>query len=339
MNFQQLPKVELHLHLDCSLSYEVVQRIDATITEEEYKRDYIAPYKCTDLADYISRAVKGFALMQTEEQLSWVVQDLFKQLVSDQVLYAEIRYAPLQHLQKGLTPYEVVSITEKATAAAVNETGVEARLILCTLRHFTEEQSMQTVRLAEQFKGSYVAGFDIAADEAGYPIDAHIKAFRYARQKGIFCTAHAGEAKGPESVWETLHYFGPSRIGHGVRSIEDAKLMEHLRTNNIHLEICPTSNVQTDIYHEYKDHPVDKLYRAGLSISINTDARAISGISLTDEYQKIKAAFGWNVADFYQCNVNALNAAFISEELKSGLLAKLNKRYKELKGAATHISL
>ena len=122
MNLQQLPKVELHLHLDCGLSYEVVKKIDPTITEAAYRNDFIAPEKCTNLADFLTRAVKGFALMQTKEQLEWVVLDLFEQLAADNTLYAEIRFAPLQHLEQGLTPFEVVDIIEKATAAAIKAT-------------------------------------------------------------------------------------------------------------------------------------------------------------------------------------------------------------------------
>jgi adenosine deaminase len=327
MTIQQLPKVELHLHLDCGLSYEVVSTIDPSVTKAAYLHDYIAPAKCQNLADFLTRAVKGFALMQTKEQLQLVVHDLFKQLAVNNTLYAEIRFAPLQHLDKGLSPYEVVAATEAATAAAIKETGVEARLILCTLRHFTEAQSMETVKLVEQFKGTHIAGFDIAADEAGFPIDQHIAAFKYAKEKGIHCTAHAGEAMGAESVWETLEHFGPSRIGHGVRSAEDPKLVEHLRKHNIHLEICPSGNVQIGLYDAYQDHPIDRLYKAGVSLSVNTDAPTIVDITLTREYEKLQQAFGWTINDFYTCNVNALKAAFISEELKQLLLDKLKLGY------------
>jgi adenosine deaminase len=259
--------------------------------------------------------------------LQLVVDDLFKQLAANNTLYAEIRFAPLQHLQKGLRPFEVVAAAEEATAAAVKETGVEARLILCTLRHFTEAQSMETVKLVEQFKGSYVAGFDIAADEAGFPIDNHINAFKYAKENNIPCTAHAGEAKGAESVWETLQHFGPSRIGHGVRSVEDPKLVAHLRKHNIHLEICPSCNVQIGLYETYRHHPVDQLYKAGVSLSVNTDAPTIVGITLTREYEKLQEVFGWTIEDFYRCNVYALEAAFIPAELKRDLLGKLRTGY------------
>ncbi len=327
MNFQQLPKVELHLHLDCSLSFDVVKKIDPAVTEETYRRDFIAPVKCHDLADFLKRAVNGYYLMQTKEHLQWVVQDLFEQLKADNVLYAEIRFAPLLHIERELTPAEVVTTIEAATREAIKQTGIEARLILCTLRHYTKEQSMQTVQLVEQFTNSCVSGFDIAADEAGFPVDNHIAAFEYAREKGIHCTAHAGEARGADSVWETLKYFGPTRIGHGVRSYEDPKLVAHLKKNYIHLELCPTCNVQTNMYDEYKDHPVDKLKKEGVSININTDCRTIVDINLNREYNKLQETFGWTKQDFYDCNVNALKAAFIRDELKTSLIEQLTAAY------------
>ena len=323
-----LPKVELHLHLDCSLSYDVVKKIDPAVTQEEYQYDFIAPPKCLDLVDFLKRAIKGYQLMQTKEALQLVVQDVFKQLKADNTLYAEIRFAPFLHTEKGLTPYEVVQTIEAATAEAVMQTGVEARLILCTLRHYSKEQSMATVKLVEQFKGTYVAAFDIAGDEAGCPVTNHMDAFDYAREKGLHITAHAGEASGPESVWETLEHFKPTRIGHGARSVEDQKLVEHLREKKIHLEICPSCNVQTSMYDEYKDHPVDQLKKEGVSLSINTDCRTIVDVTLTGEYNKLQKTFGWTKQDFFDCNVNALNAAFIPDELKTKLLIKLAEGYK-----------
>ena len=323
-----LPKVELHLHLDCSLSYEVVKKIDPSVTEETYRHDFIAPPKCLNLVDFLKRAVKGYQLMQTKDALHLVVQDLFKQLKEDNTLYAEIRFAPFLHTEKGLTPYEVVQTIEAATAEAVNETGVEARLILCTLRHYSAAQSIATVKLVEQFKGTYVAAFDIAGDEAGCPVTNHVQAFDYAREKGLHITAHAGEASGAESVWETLRHFKPTRIGHGARSAEDAKLVEHLKEKKIHLEICPSCNVQTSMYDEYKDHPVDQLKKEGVLLNINTDCRTIVDVTLTTEYNKLQQTFGWTKQDFFDCNVNALKAAFIPDELKNKLIEKLTEGYK-----------
>jgi adenosine deaminase len=325
---EALPKIELHLHLDCSLSYNVVKKLDPSVTLEQYNHEFIAPPKCDDLMDFLKRAVKGFQLMQTKEAMQLVVDDLFEQLKNDNAIYAEIRFAPFLHLEKGLTPYEVVQATEAATAAAVKKTGVEARLILCTLRHYTEEQSMATVKLVEQFAGTYVAGFDIAGDEAGCPVTNHVKAFQYAKEKGLHITAHGGEAAGPESVWEVLEHFKPSRIGHGARSAEDEKLVAHLKEKKIHLEICPSCNVQTSMYETFKDHPVDSLKKKGVLLNINTDCRTIVNVNLNTEYKRLQENFGWTKEDFYECNVNAVNAAFIPAGVKEKILAQLAAAYK-----------
>ncbi|MGB2910676.1 MAG: hypothetical protein WBB55_08865 [Anaerolineales bacterium] len=144
------------------------------------------------------------------------------------------------------------------------------------------------------------------------------------------CTAHAGEAKGSESVLETLWNFNPARIDHGARSIEDPALLEHLRQHNIHLEVCPTCNVQTDVCQTYSDHPISDIYDAGLSISVNTDTRAITNITLTQEYEKLHRTFGWDKEQFLQCNLHALRAAFVSEPVKQRLIDRLLEAYHTL---------
>ncbi len=327
MDFHQLPKIELHLHLDCSLSYKVVQQINPAISFEEYQHSFIAPAKCTDLVDYLSRAVKGFELMQTKDQLEAVTLDLMEQLKADQVIYAEIRFAPLLHIENGLSPEEVVQTVNDAVTAGIQQTGLDARLILCTLRHYTEEQSMETVRLVEQFKGSNVVAFDIAGDEAGFPVSNHIKAFEYAKANHIHCTAHAGEAKGPDSVWETLKHFHPSRIGHGTRSAQDESLLSFLKNNNIHLEVCPTSNIQTNVFDKIEDHSVNKIYHSGVSMSINTDARTITPVTLTSEYALLEKIFQWKKKHFLKCNLEAVHHAFCSNELKELLKQRILTAY------------
>ena len=265
--------------------------------------------------------------MQTEPQLKAVTRDLFSQLQADGIIYAELRFAPLQHLDEGLKAVEVVEIVDQEMRAAILETGIEARMILCTLRHFNEQQSMDTVQLVEQFQGTTVAGFDIAADEAGFPLDEHLKAFKFAKAHQLGITAHAGEACGANSVWETIKELQPSRIGHGVRSIEDPELITWLRHHDIHLEICPTSNIQTHVFEAIEDHPIDKFYEAGVSCGINTDGRAISAVALSDEYRKLHQVFGWGKEQFRQCNLNAIKAAFIPDHLKHQLRDKILSDY------------
>lgn len=322
----RLPKVELHLHLDCSLSYAAVSRLAPEITREEYEAEFIAPPQCSSLADFLTRAPRGFQLMQSEDSLRLVTEDVFEQLRADGVVYAEIRFAPLLHLLEGLTPDAVVGAVDRATEAAIRATGVEARLILCTLRHFDEQQSLLTAELVERFRGSRVAALDIAGDEAGYPIGAHVPAFRFARERGLFRTAHAGEASGPESVWETLREFQPSRIGHGVRSIEDPALVEHLKRERIHLEVCPSSNVQTRTVEQIPLHPIDRLFRAGVPLSVSTDTRTITNVTLEQEYDLLRREFGWTDEELTACNREALRAAFLDEATRERLMGMVNPR-------------
>lgn len=327
MAYNTFPKIELHLHLDCSLSYKVVQTINPAITEEEYKESFIAPPKCTDLNDYLTRAVKGFQLMQTKEALRLVTLDLFEQLKADNVIYAEIRFAPLLHTEQGLLPDEIVETVTAAVTDGIAKTGVQARLILCTLRHYNEAQSMETVQLVKKYKGTHVVGFDIAGDEAGFPVDAHKKAFDFAKENGLHITSHGGEACGAESVREVLANFHPSRVGHGVRSAEDETLLFFLKENNIHLEVCPTSNVQTNVVDTIKDHPVNKIYNTGVSMSVNTDCRTISDTTLNKEYGLLSRTFNWEKAHFLKCNLEAIRHAFCDEATKEKLQEQILAAY------------
>jgi adenosine deaminase len=197
---------------------------------------------------------------------------------------------------------------------------MQAGLILCTLRHFTEAQSMLTAKLVKDFHGSGVVALDIAGDGAGFPLDAHIAAYRYAREHGLYRTAHAGEGLGPKSVWETLRLLDPQRIGHGTRSIEDPKLVEHLRRERIHLELCPSSNVQIiPSIGSMAEHPIDRLYRAGVSLNVNSDSRMLTPTTLTREYESLKRTFSWGGQELLSTNLMGLDVAFADERVKQNL--------------------
>ena len=202
-----------------------------------------------------------------------------------------------------------------------------AFLIRCTLRHFAAEQSPGRGAPDRRLPGdTRVGALDIAGDEAGYPVDAHLAAFRLALEHDLHRTAHAGEARGPESVWETLERFKPSRLGHGVRSMEDPALVDHLRRERIHLEICPTHNVQIDVYPACVDHPIDRLSRQGVAVGVNTDARAVTKVTLSEECERLAYTFGWRKADCLACNLNAMEAAFAPAEVKQRVAGRLQRR-------------
>ena len=325
--FKKIPKIELHLHLDCSLSYDVVKKIDSRIDFDEYKSSFQAGASCSSLKDYISCADRAIELMQTKENLEFVVEDLFDQLNDDNVIYAEIRFAPLLHCEKGLEAEKVVEIISKSASIQSKKHKIDYGLILCTLRHYSEEESLKTVKLVNEFSEKGVVGFDIAADEAGYPIDNHIKAFNYAKNNNLNITAHAGEAKGPESIWETINELHVKRIGHGVRCLEDKNLVKFLAENDYHLEICLTSNIKTNTFDFFKNHPINNIHDSSISLSINTDGRTISNTNLFQEYIILSNEFNWSVEKIIECNLNAIEHSFTTNETKEKLRKLVNASF------------
>ena len=327
MDLKKLPKIELHVHLDCSISYEFVHTLDESINAEVYKRNFIAPHKCKDLNHYLSFIDNQINMLQTERALRLSVRDLMKQLKEDNVIYAEIRFSPFLHLKEGLSLDDVLCTITDELLKCIDHYQVEANLILCTLREFSEEKSIAIVELAKKYSASRVVGFDIASDEKNHNLDKHIAAFSLAEDYNICKTAHAGEAKGSQSVWETLNDINPRRIGHGVRSIEDKELLAFLKNNNIHLEICPTSNICTNIYRDYGEHPINELFNYNISVGINTDGRTSLNTNLSKEYAILHRYFSWGKSHFLKCNLNAVEAAFITSKQKKKLKEKISKAY------------
>lgn len=322
-----LPKIELHVHLDTSLSYQNVAILDPAISEDAYQKFYVAPAKCQDLSHFLEYTEPALRLLQTAENLDKAFRQLIRELKTDNVIYAEIRFAPLLHTRAGLLPDQVAEVACNAIAAGFAETGVQCRLIFCALRHFSQLESISTVQLAERWRSRGVVGIDLAGDEVAYSLEYHIPAFELAREWNLPATAHAGEALGADSVIDVLDFLHPRRIGHGVRSIEDPDLVTLLARNKIHLEICPGSNLQTGVFQTMKDHSIDRLYQAGVSLSLNTDGRGLTSTSLTQEYVSISETFGWSKIDFLRTNRMALKAAFCDVHTKNKLLGILECGY------------
>ena len=327
MNFRNLPKIELHVHLDCSLSYEVVKKINPKIDYLDFNKKFKAGLNSNSLLDYIKCAENAIDLMQNKVNIEIIVDDFFDQLKYDNVVYCEIRFAPLLHCKNNLSPEDVVRIVCNAVLKNTKRTGIIAGIILCTLRHFSKEQSIKTVELAQMFSKDGVVGFDIAADEAGFSLDNHISSFNYAINNNIKCTAHAGEAKGAGSIWETIKKLKSKRIGHGVRCTEDKELVKYLKENDYHLEICVSSNIKTKTFNKIEDHPISDIFNSSISLSINTDGRTISDTSLTNEYEIISNNYNWSIKDFKVCNLQAIKHSFTSENIKKYLSNIINTEY------------
>lgn len=310
MNLKNIPKVELHLHLDGSVRLDTASRLTGK-SIEEVRSLMIAKEKCHDLNEYLTKFNLANEIMQSQENLTRIAKELVEDLKNDNVIYAEIRFAPLLHTKKGLTGEEVI----EAVLLGLKDEDLKVNLILCMMRQFSFEDNLKTIELAIKYLDKGVVAIDLAGAEALYPTANFERLFQIAKDKNIPFTIHAGEADGKDSILSAIN-FKTKRIGHGVRCIEDKEILDMIKKNNITLEVCPTSNIQTDIFENYHYHPIRKLYDMNILVTINVDNMTVSNIDLTQEYEKLVKNFNFTLKDFKKMNINAINASFLKEELK-----------------------
>jgi len=326
---QQMPKVELHCHLDGSLRPETMLDLAAArgIALPQHEPEALRRYMCADnagsLAEYLHRFDATIALLQTEEALERVAYELVEDVARENVRYIEVRNAPWLNVRGGLTLDQVMGATLRGLSRGEDEFGTTARFIVCSLRHWSPDVSLHMARVAVQYAPHGVVGFDLAGGELGNPASAHAEAFHYARAHFLNVTCHAGEAEGAGSVIDAVTNCGAMRLGHGVRAGEDPALLNFLVDRQIPFELCPTSNVQTGAVPSYSAHPLREFFDRGAAVTINTDNRLISGTTLTDEYTHCAAQLGFTFEDLRECVENACRAAFLPLEDRVALLESM----------------
>lgn len=316
MGTKDIKKVELHVHLDGSVRPSTLSELKG-ISESEAKSLLVAKDKCLDLNEYLTKFDLPIEFMQTNDELIRISKELVEDLIKDNCIYAEIRFAPNKHT-KLLSLEEVV----EAVLNGLKNESLKTGLILCMMRGDEFEDNKRIIDLASKYIKSGVVGVDLAGAEAIYKTKDYENLFNYARKLNIPFTIHAGEADGESSIISAIN-FGAKRLGHGVRSIESETCLNLIKDNDVLLEICPTSNVQTNICESFSDHPIKKLYEKNVKISVNTDNRTVSNVTLSDEYSKLHETFKFDEKDFELMNKNAINHAFISESEKEKLLSLL----------------
>ena len=315
--------VELHLHMDICMSFEAVASLDPGVDADTYRREFVGPERFDSLVSFLAFTGRHIELLQTERGLRTCMRDLRAQLAADDAMHAEPRFAPLLHLEGDLSAREVVEIVLEE-ARAWQRDGLSCAVILCTLRHYSEAESIETARLVTAAHSEELpVALDLAGDEAGYPLSTHLPAFEIVRGAGGPFTVHAGEAAGAQSVREVLDHLRPRRISHGVRAIEDPDVVARLVREGVHLEACPSSNVQTSTVPSIAEHPIDALAKAGVSIGISTDQRGITDTTLTREMRLLVEAFGWDRAVLARRQLDALEAAFVTEPERARLRERL----------------
>ncbi|MGW1427148.1 adenosine deaminase [Streptomyces sp. NPDC002431] len=365
---RRAPKVLLHDHLDGGLRPGTIVDLARASGYEglpETEPDKLGSWfrEAADsgsLERYLETFAHTCAVMQTREALVRVAAECAEDLAADGVVYAEVRYAPEQHLEAGLTLEEVVEAVnegfrEGERRARRDGNRIRVGALLTAMRHAA--RSLEIAELANRYRDQGVAGFDIAGAEAGFPPTRHLDAFEYLKRENNHFTIHAGEAFGLPSIWQAIQWCGADRLGHGVRIIDDIEVAEngevklgrlasYVRDKRIPLELCPTSNLQTGAAASYAEHPIGMLRKLHFRATVNTDNRLMSGTSMSQEFEKLTETFGYTLDDMQWFTVNAMKSAFIPFDERLAMINEVIKPgYAELKAewlfeqtAATSVS-
>ncbi len=313
----RMPKVELHLHLDGSIPIYVLAKLSGLPQEEVISK--VISRNDNKLSDYLKRFDFVNSLIKTKEDLELCSFALGMELEKENVIYAEIRFAPIDYVNKFMREDDII----EAVLTGLKNCKVKTNLILCMRRGASFEYNRKVIELANKYLGRGVVAVDLVGDEENYPFTKYKKLFDICKFADIPVTIHAGETN-KRDIMDVLPY--TRRIGHGIKIYDDEKLINLVKENNTLLEVCPNSNLDTRNIADYTHHPIRKLFDEGVRVSINTDNRTVSDITLTEEYANMINYLGFTISDLYQMNLNALNFAFISskerEELRKKLLVK-----------------
>lgn len=323
----RLPKAELHVHLDGSLRpttmIELARAADLDLPtrDPDALRQYMLVDDARNLVDYLARFDITIALLQTPEAIERVAWEMVEDAARDNVRYLEVRYCPRLSTRGGLTLDEVTAAERRGLARGERDFGVRTGIIDCSLRHYDPEVSLEIARAAVRNRPNGVVAFDLAGPEAGHPPSAHRAAFDCAAEGLLGITVHAGEAAGPESIAEALHYCHADRLGHGTRLFEDPALQDYVRDRRVPIEINLTSNLQTRVVARAAEHPVRRYLDAGLNVTLSTDSWLMSGVVLTDEYWLAHRELGFSRQEIDTMILNGFNSAFLPWPERQALLA------------------
>ncbi len=318
--------IDLHLHLDGSLPVQTVielaksQNIQLPAWDPVLlKQQLSVPENCQNLAEYIACFKTPLRLLQTRGAIGLAVSGLLAALEEQGLWYAEIRFAPALHTQRGLTQSQVVKAAAEALQKGLVGKRLKAALILCCMRgEANDADNHETLKVAQDYLGHGVAAVDLAGDEHGFPTEKYRGLFKTADTMGLPFTLHAGEAAGADSIRLALEY-GAKRIGHGVRAGEDQGVIDYLKEHQIPLEMCVTSNLQTRAVAGIRQHPILQYLRDGLCVTCNTDNMTVSNTTLQKEFQLLETELGLRRQDKEKLIFNSIEAAFLPEKEKQKL--------------------
>jgi adenosine deaminase len=314
---KKLPKVDLHLHLDGSMSVDTILQLALieNIDLSRYSREEIMQMSqvgndCCSLDDYLTRFAFTTRFLQSAKSIEIAAYEIIKQASEHNCKYVEVRFAPALHQQKGLSLEEVIHHVIIGLKKGEFEFGVKSQGIVICLRNHDEKLNMEVVKAASGFHERGIAAVDSAGPENDLNLSKSI--FKYAHKLGMPCTIHAGEAADPQNILIAIEKLGATRIGHGVRLYQNPEIYEKVRKMGIPLEMCPTSNIQTKAISGWEHYPIRQYIEDGISVTINTDNPGVSGTNITKEYEILVDKFSLTIPEIKQIIMNGVDSAFLS---------------------------
>jgi adenosine deaminase len=328
MDTKNLPKIELHCHLDGSLRVETVIELakKENIKLDSYDYDYVKSLltiseDCDSLDEYLKRFDLPNKVLQTKENLRRVAYELLEDAAKENVKYIEVRFAPVFHTQKGLALEEIIESVISGIKEAEEKYDIRGNVIISCIRGLDLEHVYQSINAGEKYIGKGVVAIDLAASEREDFAYEYIEAMKVAKEKGFRITIHAGETGFGKNVRDAIKLLGAERIGHGVYIYNDDEAYNLVKENGVTLEMCPKSNLDTKAVTSYEDHPIYKYHNDSIKVSLSTDNRTVSNVNLTEETNKLIETFNVNIDEYREIYINSVNAAFCDEETKVGLLS------------------
>ncbi len=327
-----LPKIDLHIHLDGSLRPATILELAASQgvelpadSEDELARVLNLGQRCDSLEEYLKVFDVTLSILQDEESLRRVSLELVEDAAAESVRYMEVRFSPVLHTRQGLTMEGVIDAVLNGLREGERKTGLKSGVIICGIRNMDPDISYQLAQLCVSYKNEGVVGFDLAGAEYNHPPKDHLKAFYLVANNNLNVTLHAGEAAGAGSIHQAVHYNKTNRIGHGTRLFEDGDLMNYINDHRIPLEICLSSNVQTNAVSSIQAHPLPLYYRKGLRVTLNTDNRLVSMTTVTDELWLAQETFNLNEFDIKSIIMNGFKSMFQPYAVRKGYLQRMRE--------------
>jgi adenosine deaminase len=323
-----MPKIELHCHLDGSMGLDVTRELLAQRGEQyeigELRQLLEAPMDCRSLAEYLEKFDLPIRCIQTEEGLRAAAYDLAASAAKEQVKYLEVRFAPSFSTGEGLSIVQILESVQAGLKEAEDEADIHTGIIVCGMRNLSMEENLSMLRAARELYGAGVVACDLAGDENAYPTAQFAEFFELAKKLGVPFTIHSGECGSTENI-RTAIELGASRLGHGIAMAKDPSLMAECAEKRIGVELCPTSNLQTKAVRSMEEYPFMQFFKAGIPLSVNTDNRTVSRTTCTAEAALLQRTYQLSPEDFAKIYRDSVEMSFATDEVKEILLKKYRK--------------